>query len=273
VFIYTNSAAVLTDALESIINLVAAAFMIYTLWLAQQPADHDHPYGHGKVEFLAIGLEGWLILSAGVVIVGEAIHRLIHPPTLDPAKFQHGSLMLAGIAVLAGGLAWHVWSVGKRLNSPTLIADGKHLMTDVVSTLGGIIGLLSVSITQLFWLDPVVAMVLGLLILATSTKLLWQSVQGLMDHNDPHDQAEIEAILKDEVAAGRIIGFHKVRHRHSGAFRWIDMHLQVEADMTVRDAHEVATAIEKRIEAHFGEAKATSHIEPHFDAVRAGREK
>ena len=271
VFSYTNSAAVLTDALESIINLVAAGFMIYTLWLANQPADHDHPYGHGKVEFIAIGFEGWLILSAGIVIVVEAIQRLIHPPALDLAKFQRGSFLLAGVCVLAAGLAAYVWSMGRKLNSPTLIADGKHLMTDVVSTVGGIFGLLAVSWTGWIWLDPVVAMVLGVIILVTSTKLLWESVQGLMDHNDPHDQAEIERILNEEVAAGRIVGFHKVRHRHSGAFRWIDMHLQVDAAMSVRDAHEVATAVEKRIEHHFGQAKATSHIEPHFDQVRAQR--
>lgn len=269
VFFYTNSASVLTDALESIINLVAAAIMIYTLWLARKPADEDHPYGHGKAEFFAVGFEGWLILSAGVLILIEAIRRLADPPVLDVTRLERGSAMLAVTCAMSAALAFYVLRMGKALDSPTLIADGKHLMADVVSTVGGIIGLLGVSFTGWQWLDPVVALVLGLFILITSTKLVWQSVEGLMDHNDPHDQAEIERILQDEIAAGRIMGFHKVRHRHSGAFRWIDMHLQVDAGMSVRDAHEVATAVEKRIEQHFGHAKATSHIEPHFDAARA----
>jgi cation diffusion facilitator family transporter len=263
-FAYTHSSAVLSDALESIINLVAAGAMVYTIWLANQPADREHPYGHGKVEFMAIGLEGWLILSAGVVMLYQAVYRLIWPVHADTVRdrWQIGAWLLAVVALLVAGLAGYVYYQGRRFGNATLLADAKHLFTDAGSTIGGVIALYLVRRTGWLRLDPLIAILMAGIVFFTSWKLLWQSVHGLMDSIDPNDEAAIFRILDEEVSAGAIKGYHKVRHRHSGAFHWVDLHLQVDGGLSVRESHEIASRIEHRIEQMLGEANATAHMEP-----------
>ncbi|MFW6059307.1 MAG: cation diffusion facilitator family transporter, partial [Phycisphaeraceae bacterium] len=260
VFWLTNSVAVLSDALESIINITAAGVMLYTIHYSNRPADREHPYGHGKIEFLAVGLEGWLILLAAVVIAFEAIRRLFTAPELN---LDTGIWLLAGVGVLDGILAAYVWRAGRRYQNAVLQADGKHLITDVASTAGVVVGLVLVQWTGWQRLDSFVAIVMAALILAASWRLLWQSFHGLMDHADPEDDRAIIDILNDEVRAGQIHGYHKVRHRHTGPFHWVDMHLQVDGDMTVTDGHELASRIEGRIEQRLGRANATAHLEPY----------
>ncbi len=262
IYAWTQSIAVLSDAMESIINVVAAAFMLYTLWFSNRPADRDHPYGHGKVEFMSIGAEGWMILIAGVVVGWKAIGRLIDQTELDPFRLTVGTWMIGGMGVATGALAGYVWWSGRRLNSPVLTADGKHLMTDCASTVGVLLGLVLVRYTGKDWLDPIVALVMAAIILFTSWKLLWQSISGLMDTRDPQDDSAIRDILDEEVTAGAIKAYHKVRLRHNGTFHWVDMHLQVDPKMTVRESHDIASRIEARIEAKLGQADATAHIEP-----------
>ena len=262
VFAITNSAAVLTDALESIVNLVAAAMMIYSLKVAYLPADREHPYGHGKIEFMAVGIEGSLIFGAGALIVWESLHRLFGENHLNTARLSTGIWMELLVVVLSLLLAVYVWRLGAVYKSPTVIADGKHLMTDVVSTVGGMIGMGLVMVTGHAWLDPAVALVIAVIIFYTSARLLHQSVNGLMDRIDDHDEALIRQILDEEVKGGSIRAYHKVRHRHNGTFHWVDMHLQVDADMSVHESHDLATRIERRIETELGEADATAHIEP-----------
>jgi cation diffusion facilitator family transporter len=264
IFGMTNSAAVLSDALESIVNLVAASMMMYSIWLSNRPADADHPYGHGKIEFLAIGLEGCLILSAGVMIVYESVRRLIWPPTLNLERFSLSTLLLAGVALLSALLAAYVWLSGRKFNNANLVADGKHLATDALSTLGGVASLALVHRTGKVWIDPLIAIATAGIIFFISWKLLWQSAHGLMDRSDPHDEAVIKRILDEEVAAGAIRAYHKVRHRHTGAFHWVDMHLQVPAELSIREGHELASRIEFRIEQELSPGNATAHIEP-FD--------
>lgn len=262
VFWVTDSAAVLADAMESIINLVAAGMMIYSLWLSSRPADRDHPYGHGKVEFMAVGLEGWMILLAGLVIGFEGVRRLISPPDLQMDKLNLGSWLLGGVALLVIALGLYVWIMGRKHDSQVLIADGKHLLTDAFSTLGGLAGLILVQITGKLWLDPVIAIILAGVILFTSWRLLWHGIDGLMDRTDPKDDQLIRAILDQAIAEKLIQGYHKVRHRHTGSFHWVDMHLQVDGDMTVRQSHTIASTIENRIETQLGQANATAHMEP-----------
>ena len=262
VYLLTNSAAVFADALESTINVAAAAFAIFSVWLANRPADKNHPYGHGKIEFLAVGLEGWMILVAGVLIVYEAGKRLLPGAHDVPKQLYWGSWLLGAIGVLCAVLAAYVYFSGRRYNSPTLKADGKHLLTDVLSTIGGMLGLLLVNYTGLTWLDPIIALLFAGIVLYTSWRLLWQSIHGLMDQMDPTDDTAIRVLLDNEVHTGTISGYHKVRHRHSGAFHWVDLHLQVPGDMTVRESHNIATDIERKIESLLGEADATAHVEP-----------
>ncbi len=260
VFALTNATAVLTDALESIINVAAALVMLYSIWLSNRPADEDHPYGHGKVEFLAAGFEGWLILAAGLLIGYEAVQRLIHPEAIE--RLDLGLWLLGGVGGLSLALAIYVYRTGKKHHCLPLIADGKHLFTDVLSTLGVIVALLLVRWTGYWWLDPVAAIVMAILILRTSWGLLWDSAQGLMDRHDPHDDELIRKLLDDAIAKGEITGYHKVRHRHAGAFHWVDLHLQVDGDMTVRQGHRTASLIERRIEVALGHGNATAHVEP-----------
>jgi divalent metal cation (Fe/Co/Zn/Cd) transporter len=201
VFWVTDSAAVLADAMESVINLVAAVMMIYSLWLSSRPADKDHPYGHGKVEFMAVGLEGWLILLAGLTIAYEGVRRLIAPPELDMARLSIGSWLIGGVSLLVMALGIYVYSMGRKYDSQVLIAEGKHQLTDAIT-------------------------------------------QGLIQ------------------------GYHKLRHRHTGAFHWVEMHLQVDGAMTVYDSHELASEIEGRIERALGQGNATAHVEPIEKIVR-----
>ncbi len=267
VYALTRSAAVLSDALESIINIAAAAMMAYSIHLANRPADREHPYGHGKIEFMAVGLEGWMILTAAVVIAYEAIKRFFWEVPLLNLTWG-----LASLGVIAGftlALAIYVAMAGKRYQNATLKADARHLFTDAASTLAGIAALGLVKWTGETWIDPLAAMLMSALILWTSWRLLWQSIGGLLDAQDLRDDAEIRALLDTHVAAGAIRGYHKVRHRHSGAFHWVDLHLQVDAAMTVAQSHEIATKIEREIEAKLGQGDATAHVEPAQSATPA----
>lgn len=262
VFWLTNSVAVLSDALESIINIVAAGVMFYSLWLSNRPADKEHPYGHGKAEFLAVGMEGWLILFAGLLIAIEAVRRFF--AGTKPSHLTAGLWMLLGIGLLVAALAGYVWWAGRKYKSEPLLADGKHLMADAASTAGVLLGLLLVRWTGWQWLDPVVAILVAALCLCLSWRLLWRSIHGLMDASDPEDDKTIRAILEDEKQAGQILGYHKVRHRHNGTFHWVDMHLHVDRAMSVADSHALASKIECRIEAELGRANATAHVEPYI---------
>ncbi len=262
VYTYTNSAAVLSDALESVINIVAAAFMLYSVKLSNRPADRDHPYGHGKIEFMVVGLEGWLILLAGFAIVYSSLSRIWNQEM--PTNLTVGSGLLFGIGILGSALAFYVWSSGKQYQSDSLIADGKHLFADVASTLGVFLGLLLVQYTGWGWLDPFIALAISGVVFYTSWQLLWKGISGLMDRLDLRDDQAVRSVLDDEVSKGTIKGYHKLRLRHNGAFHWVDVHLQVDGDMTVRDSHALVSKIEYRIEKLLGEgqANATAHVEP-----------
>lgn len=260
VYALTNSAAVLSDALESTINVVAAGAMLYTLWLSNRPPDESHPYGHGKAEFLAVALEGSMILLAGALIIISAAGRLFDPPPLR--RLDAGLIGLAVIAVAGGAIALYVLHQGKRHRSMVLTADGKHLLTDLLTTVGVIAGLLLVRLTGYAWLDPLIALAVAGFIFFTGWRLLRESTGGLMDQSDANDLRIIADILEREAASGAIRGFHKVRARHTGAFHWVDFHIQVDPSMSVERSHAIASRIEGWIEEALGQADATAHVEP-----------
>ncbi|MCC7408993.1 MAG: cation transporter [Phycisphaeraceae bacterium] len=269
VFGLTQSVAVLSDALESIINVAAAAVMLYSIHVSNRPADPSHPYGHGKAESLAVGFEGGLVLLAALVIAYEAIKRFFN---LEPLpRLDLGLTMLGGVTLLTLGLALYAMWMGRRYANEPLRADGKHLLTDFASTAGVLCGLGAVRLTGWQWLDPVVALAMAAVILWTGGRLLAQAIDGLMDRVDPRDDQMIRDILDKEIASTSIQGYHKLRHRHSGAFHWVDVHLQVRGDMTVRDGHALASRIEHAIELALEKANVTAHIEPE-EAAGGGRE-
>jgi cation diffusion facilitator family transporter len=259
-YLATDSVAVLSDALESIVNILAAGFMIYALWLSNRPADEEHPYGHGKVEFISVAFEGLFILAAGVLIAVVAALRLISGTA--PRQLTTGIVLLGGIGLLGAALGLFVHFAGRRYDNQVLLADAQHLLTDVLTTAGVWVGLLVTHLSGRAWLDPVVAMAVAGVISVSGVRLLRGAVDGLMDRSDLEDDRLILRILDEEVAARRILGYHKVRHRHTGTFHWVDMHLQVAADLTVAQGHDVASRVERRIEESLQLANATAHIEP-----------
>ncbi len=260
VFAWTGSVGVLSDALESLINIVAAAAALAAVTWADRPADDEHPYGHGNAQFLAVATEGWLVLTAGLFIAVEAIRRLILGHEVQ--HLDAGLWCVAGIAVLNGLLAGYVLRAGRQYQNPVLQADGRHLLTDVLSTVGVLLGLLLVQLTGQSWIDAGVGVLVAIVCFAVALRLMRQSARALMDRQDPEDDAAIVQVLDDAVHRGLIRSYHKVRHRHSGTFHWVDLHLQVDDELTVRQSHSLASQIERQIEDRLGHANATAHVEP-----------
>ncbi len=204
-YFLTHSNTILTDALESIINVIAGAFALYSLYLSSKPKDADHPYGHGKVEFLSAGFEGMLISIAGLVIIVKSIVALFHPLKLE--HLDTGVIIIAVSGLINFGMGYYMRKVGEQQGSLTLKADGQHLLSDAYSSFGILVGLVLIMFTGWVFLDNVVAILFGLLIFYTGIKLMRKSVAGIMDEAD-------EIIIKE------IIG-HLSAHRKA---EWMDIH-------------------------------------------------
>src|SRR5665213_487343 len=261
----TNSSAIFSDALESIVNVAAAGFAIYALSVAHRPPDVDHPYGHGKIEFLAAGFEGSMILLAAVVAVIRAIDALLHH--FADLKAVGMGLGLMAVALLVNGLLGGLLvRVGRRAKSATLEADGHHLLSDAITSIAAISGLLVVRVTGWGYADPIAALLVAAYIGRTGVMLMRDAVAGLMDRQDTHDERLLRSILDAHCGpAGqppRICSYHKLRHRHSGRYHWVDFHLVVPADWQVDRGHRVASTIEYEIEQALEIGNATAHVEP-----------
>ena len=271
-YLITGSAAIFSDALESTVNVAAASFAIYSLSVAHTPADREHPYGHGKIEFFAGGFEGGMILLASLFAVGKAVDSLLHPSLNQqnlPAAFGLLCAALAVNAIVGATLL----RTARRSGSVTLEADGKHLLSDAVTSLFALVALLLVHFTGRQWFDPVMAMVVALYIAGIGVALMRHAAAGLMDRQDRADQVLLTQILDSHVGpAGkdpRICSYHKLRHRHSGRYHWVDFHIMIPPDWDIQRGHNVASAIEFEIERALGEGNATAHIEPCKDAACA----
>jgi cation diffusion facilitator family transporter len=260
VFAMTRSAAVLSDAMESVVNIAAAAMATFSTWYAARPADREHPYGHGNIEFISVGVEGTMIAIAGLVIIAESVRRLWLG--LAPEQLDAGMIGLGVLNVLLFALALYIRRRAADIGSPTLIADGNHLLVDCLTTLAIIAALAAVHFTGWVWLDAVAGIVMAIVIVFAGCRLIRRSLAGLMDESDLAEHAMIGRLLDARVGAGDILSYHKLRHRHVGTYHWVDLHIQLPADMTVAAAHERASAIEYEIEQSLGQAIATAHIEP-----------
>ncbi len=256
----TRSSAVLSDALESIINVVAAAFAVVSIWMAAQPPDSDHPYGHGKIEYFSAGFEGALIIFAAIGIFKTGISHLLRPQPL--ANLQAGLAILVAAAAINLLLGIGLVSVGKKTESLTLIADGRHVLTDVYTSVGVVVGLLLVHLTGWLWLDGGIACLVGVNILVTGTRLVRQSFSALMDASDPHLLDEISRLLEKH-RQDDWIDIHQLRAWRSGNFVHIDLHLVLPRDYLLDDAHNQAKALEKLLVEHFGgNAGVLVHMDP-----------
>lgn len=245
----TDSVAILTDALEGIVNVIAAFIGLYSLYLSAQPKDKNHPYGHGKVEFISAGIEGVMIAFAGVWIIFEAINHIINPQEIKQIDLGIVLIVFAGLTnFIVGYLAV---KKGKINNSIALVASGKHLISDTYTTLGVIIGLVIIKITSIYWLDSAFAMVFGIIIIFTGVKILRQSVAGIMDEADTQLlKSMVETLNKNRVP--NWIDLHNLRIIKFGSGLHIDCHLTVPWYLTVKEAHEEVDAIEALIQNKYG---------------------
>jgi cation diffusion facilitator family transporter len=260
----TGSAAIFSDALEGSVNVLAAAFALYAVSLAARPADAEHPYGHGKIEFMSAGFEGGMILIASLVMAARVGQEIMQGPKVENVGF--GLLLIAGAMVVNGGVGLWLIGMGKRRGAITLEADGKHLMTDAITSAGVIVALGLVKLTGIKWIDPIAALVVTLYIGFVAAGLLRKAIAGLMDQQDLDDEKQLVELLDGHVGANgkppQICSYHKLRHRHSGRYHWVDFHIMVPADWDVKRGHDVASTIEYEIEQMLGEGNATAHVEP-----------
>jgi cation diffusion facilitator family transporter len=258
----TGSVGLLSDALESLVNLAAALVAFWALTLAARPADEEHRYGHSKAEYFASGVEGGLIVVAAVSIVVAAWPRLLHPRPLDSIGL--GLIIAVAGAAINGGVAFVLRQAGGRLRSVALEADARHLFTDVWTTVGVLVGVALVGLTGWLVLDPIIAMLVAANILWTGVRLVRESGLGLLDTALPaEDQQTIAAVLAEYQVRG--IAFHALRTRRSGARRFISLHVLVPGAWTVKRGHDLAEAIEAALRQALPDSTVFTHLEPRED--------
>ena len=260
----TDSVGLLSDALESVVNLAGAMMALAMISLAALPPDEDHAYGHGKAEYFSAGFEGLLILVAAMAIGATAIMRLFDPRPLEQVGIGLAVSLAASLLNLVTALILR--SAGRRYRSLTLEADAHHLLTDVWTSAGVIVGLAAVSLTGWLWLDPVIALLVAGNILRIAWKLLYSSAQGLMDRALPDaDTLLLQAVFDQYRAQG--IEFHALRTRESGARRFIDVHVLVPGHWSVQHAHELVEKIEADIRHALPQSTILTHLEPLEDPL------
>ena len=243
-FFLTNSNAILTDALESIINVVAGGFSLYSLILSARPRDENHPYGHGKIEFIAATLEGSLIIVAGGIIIIKSIYNLFEPVPLE--KLDIGILLIAISGVINYAVGLSTSRKGRKSKSMVLEAGGRHLMSDAYSTAGILVGLVLIYLTGMVWLDSLVAILFGGIICVTGMRILRASVAGIMDEADYALLKEIVKVL-NENRRENWIDIHNLRVIKYGSTLHIDCHLTVPWYLNVLEAHDEVEAVGKVI--------------------------
>ena len=254
----TGSLGLLSDALESVVNLVGGMMALAMLTIAVRPADEDHAYGHSKAEYFSSGVEGTLILVAAVSIAFAAIPRLFHPHALE--QVGAGLLVSAVAAVINFGVAVRLLRVGKTHHSITLEANAHHLLTDVWGSVGVLVGVGVVALTRWLWIDPVVALLVAANIVWTGSRIVWRSISGLMDLAlSPEDLATIRQVLdsyqNDEIQ------FHALLTRQAGARKFVSLHVLVPGNWSVQRGHELLERIEAEIRMALPNSSVFTHLE------------
>lgn len=256
----TSSNAILTDAMESIVNVVASGFAFYSIHLAARPKDQNHPYGHGKVEFFSVFLEGGLIAIAGVLILGKAVYNLFFPETVG--NLLEGIGLLAFTGLVNFGLGTFMVKQSTQLNSLTLHADGKHLQTDAYSTVGLLVGLTLMYYTGWIWIDTVLSLGLGAFILFSGYKLLRRSIGGLMDESDAALVEKVADILQ-EYRKEDWIDVHNLRVQRYGHELHIDCHVTLPNYYNLDKVHDEVSAIDQLINSQLhANAELFVHADP-----------
>ena len=261
-YFITQSTAILSDASESVIHIVATGIAAFSFSLAQKPADEAHPYGHGRVVAYSVGLEGLLIFAAAIFILVEAVHAIVTGPELR--ELGIGLLITGVLAIINLALGRYLVSVGQRSGEAVLVANGQHVLTDMWTSAAVVGGVAVVWLTGVVWLDPAIAILAAIHIIFTGLGLVRDAVNFSMDQVDPNDTARIRTTLTSLVSSGLIVGYHQLRHRKVNSRRWIEVHLLVPGELRVSEAHTRATQVEDELEKIFSEEEVhvTTHIEP-----------
>ncbi|MCC6736249.1 MAG: cation transporter [Bauldia sp.] len=263
----TGSIGLYSDALESLVNVGAALAVIVTIWVAAKPADANHPYGHTKAEYFSAVAEGVLIIVAAASILWEAYQAFSDPPVIEEVSLG----LLVNLGATAINVLWGYVLVvqGRRLRSPALVADGRHLFTDVVTSVGVLVGVLLASWTGVRVIDPIVAALVAVNILWTGWGLVRESVGGLMDEALAPDRVDrIRSIISREAEGA--IEAHDLRTRHAGRLTFVEFHLVVAGTMPVTQAHDICDRIERAIRDEFEDVRISIHVEPEDKAKHAG---
>lgn len=271
-WVITGSAAILSDALESVVHLFATGFAAFSLWYSTQPADEQHPYGHGKVAYFSSGFEGALITIAALSIMFTAIQDIIRGPQIE--QIGVGLLITGGLALVNLGLGWALVHTGKKHNSIVLRANGHHVLTDMWTSAGVIVGLFLVKWTGIVMLDPIVAIILALNIMWTAGKLMKDSWNGLMETADPEETRMIVDLLDEALEKDVIQGYHQLRHRRVHNRVWVEVHLLFPAGMSITHAHDESHRVEDALHKLFPKDRLilTAHLEPeHHDDAHSAR--
>lgn len=258
-WLLTGSVGLLSDAAESVVNLVAALVALVALRVAARPPDDNHHYGHAKAEYFSAAIEGVMILVAALVIVVSALERFINPRPIENVGAGLAASVVASLINLGVGLV--LVRAGRQHRSITLEADGKHLLTDVWTSAGVVLGVILVALTGWDRLDPLIAIAVGVNILIVGWRLLSQSGIGLLDKAmEPDELVTLNAVL-DELTSDEVI-FHAVRTRESGHQRYIAMHVLVPGAWTVQRGHDLLERVEARLKQEFDHLDIETHLEP-----------
>lgn len=249
-WLLTSSVAILTDAMESTVNVIAGFIGLYSIILSSKPKDKEHPYGHGKAEFLSSAIEGVLISVAGLIIIYEAINNLVHPH--DIKKLDYGIILVAFTAAINFIVGQICINKGKKEKSPILIASGSHLKSDTYSTLGLLVGIFLILITNQKWIDSAAALVFAFIIIFTGYKIIRRSVAGIMDETDNEIIDEIIKVL-NEHREPEWIDVHNMRVINYAGFYHIDCHLTVPYYINVNEAHAILDRLTNLLTKHFKE--------------------
>jgi cation diffusion facilitator family transporter len=259
-YFLTGSTAILSDSAESVVHVFAVGFAAFSMWLSHKPADENHTYGHDRITFFSAGFEGALIMIAAIFILHQSIHKILFGFELE--NLNAGMLFICLATVLNGGLGFYLIAQGKRFHSIVLEADGKHILTDCVTSLGVLLALLLYRLTGWIYFDPLIALLVGLNILWTGLKLLHRAFHGLMDRSDAAFDRHLRESLNMAVKK-YAVHYHNLRHRNAGNRLMIEVHLQFPNDYSIAQAHELATRIEHEIENGFEKpTECVTHLEP-----------
>lgn len=263
-YLVTGSVGLLSDAAESVVNLVAAVVLLIAVGVSSTPPDYRHPYGHSKAEYLSSVVEAALIMLAALYIGYTAVQRLLNP---EPLENVLTGVVLAGVAAAVnGGLALHLFRVAKESDSIALEANARHLLTDVWTSLGVILGVGLVALTGWTRVDPLIAIAVAANIVRTGVDVMSTSISRLLDERLPEDEETTIIAALERVPEVR--GYHRLRTRRAGSARFAEVDLFVDQAMSVADAHEVARSVERSVRAALEGVEITVHIEPYVEGVR-----